>query len=81
MKRFSEVKPEDFLKTPKQRAIYINAAIEDDDQKMLKIALEDVAKAVGITDTTKEPTSSKEDFCNALNKKTAVLTLKHSKKF
>jgi DNA-binding phage protein len=33
MKRFSEVKPKDFLKTPKQRAIYINAAIEDGDQK------------------------------------------------
>jgi DNA-binding phage protein len=34
---------------------------------MLKIALEDVAKAVGITNTTKKPTS-KEDLCSTLNK-------------
>ena len=48
MKEFQKVKLDDYLDTPEKRAAYLEEAVAANDPDFLKVAIGDVAKAVGM---------------------------------
>ena len=60
---------QDFLKTPQQRAAYIEAAFEDGDPSLIADALGDVARALGMTALAKQTGLSREGLYKALSEK------------
>ena len=60
---------QDFLKTPEDRAAYIEAALEDGDVSFITHALGDVARAVGMSDVAKEAGITREGLYKALSDK------------
>ena len=60
---------QDFLKTPEDRAAYIEAALEDDDVAFITHALGDVARAIGMSDVAKEAGITREGLYKALSDK------------
>ena len=60
---------QDHLKTPKQRAAYLEAAFEDGDPALITNALGDVARAIGMGDVAKEAGITREGLYKALSKK------------
>ena len=57
------------LKTPEDRAAYIEAALEDGDVSLITHALGDVARAVGMSDVAKEAGVTREGLYKALSEK------------
>jgi probable addiction module antidote protein len=60
---------QDFLKTPEDRAAYIEAALEDGDVSLITHALGDVARAVGMSDVAREAGITREGLYKALSDK------------
>lgn len=60
---------QDHLKTPKQRAAYLEAAFEDGDPTLIANALGDVARAIGMADVAKETGVTREGLYKALSGK------------
>jgi probable addiction module antidote protein len=60
---------QDHLKTPKQRAAYLEAAFEDGDPALIANALGDVARAMGMADVAKETGVTREGLYKALSGK------------
>lgn len=60
---------QDHLKTPKQRAAYLEAAFEDGDPALITNALGDVARAIGMGDVAKEAGITREGLYKALSTK------------
>ena len=59
----------DYLKTPKQRAAYLEAAFEDGDPAAITLALRDVASAIGMSDVAKKAGVSRMGLYKALGEK------------
>src|SRR5687768_3842239 len=60
---------QDYLKTPEDRAAYIEAALEDGDVSFITHALGDVARGVGMSDVAKEAGITREGLYKALSEK------------
>ena len=60
---------QDFLKTPEDRAAYLEAALEDGDVSLITHALGDVARAVGMSDVAREAGITREGLYKALSEK------------
>lgn len=60
---------QDHLKTPKQRAAYLEAAFEDGDTTLISNALGDVARAIGMADMAREAGVTREGLYKALSDK------------
>ncbi len=60
---------QDHLKTPKQRASYLEAAFEDGDPTLIANALGDVARAMGMAEVAKETGVTREGLYKALSGK------------
>ena len=60
---------QDHLKTPKQRASYLDAAFEDGDPALIANALGDVARAMGMSEVAKETGVTREGLYKALSGK------------
>jgi len=60
---------QDHLKTPADRAAYIEAALEDGDVSLITHALGDVARAVGMSDVAREAGITREGLYKALSEK------------
>lgn len=60
---------QDHLKTPEDRATYLEAAFEDGDPHLITVALNDVARAVGMTDVAKSAGITREGLYKALSAK------------
>lgn len=60
---------QNYLKTPEQRAAYIEAALEENDPAFLAKALGDVARAQGMTQVAKEAGVTREALYRALSEK------------
>ena len=58
---------EDNLKTPEERAAYIDAAMEENDPEFLKIALGDVARAEGMSKVAKRANLGRENLYRAFS--------------
>ncbi|SHE22071.1 addiction module antidote protein [methanotrophic endosymbiont of Bathymodiolus puteoserpentis (Logatchev)] len=58
---------EEYLDTPEMVLEYINAAIEENDQDLLRIALGDVAKAQGMTEIAKKAHVSRQNLYKAFS--------------
>ena len=56
---------EDNLKTPEERAAYIDAAMEENDPEFLKIALGDVARAEGMSKVARKAKVGRENLYRA----------------
>ncbi|PRD42126.1 putative addiction module antidote protein [Phyllobacterium phragmitis] len=59
----------DHLKTPEERAAYLEAAFEDGDASLIANALGDVARSVGMTAVAKEAGVTREALYKALSEK------------
>ena len=59
-------KIEDSLKTPEDRAAYIEAAMEENDPEFMAIALGDVAKAEGMSKVARKAKVTRENLYRAL---------------
>jgi probable addiction module antidote protein len=57
---------QDHLRTPEQRAAYLEAAFEDGDPALITHALGDVARAVGMTAVAKDAGITREGLYKAL---------------
>jgi probable addiction module antidote protein len=57
---------QDHLKTPEDRAAYLEAAFEDGDPTFIIHALNDIARAIGMTDVTKAAGITREGLYKAL---------------
>jgi probable addiction module antidote protein len=57
------------LKDPKEAALYLNAAWEENDPALLLAALADVARAHGATRTAKKASMSRAGLYKSLSKK------------
>ena len=57
---------QNYLKTPEQRAAYLNAAIEDNDPYYLQVALGDLARAEGMSKVAEEAHLSRESLYRSL---------------
>ena len=57
------------LKSPEDRAAYLEAAFEDGDPSLITHALGDVARAVGMTNVAKEAGVTREALYRALSSK------------
>jgi probable addiction module antidote protein len=60
---------QDHLKTPGDRAAYLAAAFEEGDNAFIKQALNDIARAMGMTEVAKASGISREGLYKALGKK------------
>lgn len=60
---------QNYLKTPEERAAYIEAALEENDPAFLAKALGDVAKAQGMTQVAKDAGVTREALYRALSEK------------
>lgn len=60
---------QDHLRTPKQRAAYLEAAFENGDPTLITNALGDVARAMGMADVAKETGVTREGLYKALSGK------------
>lgn len=60
---------QDHLKTPEDRAAYLAAAFEEGDNAFIKQALNDIARAMGMTEVAKASGISREGLYKALGKK------------
>ena len=60
---------QDHLKTPEDRAAYIEAALEDGDVSLITHALGDLARAVGMSDVAREAGITREGLYKALSDK------------
>ena len=60
-----DLKIENTLKTPEERAAYIDAAIEENDPEFLAIALGDVAKAEGMSKVARKSKLGRENLYRA----------------
>ena len=58
---------EDALKTPEERAAYIEAAMEENDPAFLAIALGDVAKAEGMSKVARKANVGRENLYRAFS--------------
>ena len=58
---------QDHLKSPEDRAAYLEAAFEDGDPSVIANALGDVARAVGISSLSRETGISREGLRKALS--------------
>lgn len=58
---------QDHLKTPEDRAAYIEAALEEGDPKFIAVALGDVARAVGMTDVARQAGVTREALYRSLS--------------
>lgn len=56
---------EDSLKTPEDRAAYIEAAMEENDPEFMTIALGDVAKAEGMSKVARKAKVTRENLYRA----------------
>ena len=56
---------EDSLKTPEERATYIEAAMEENDPEFLTVALGDVARAEGMSKVAKRANLGRENLYRA----------------
>jgi probable addiction module antidote protein len=56
------------LKDPKEAALYLNAALEENDATLLLIALAQVAQAHGMTKTAKKVSMSRAGLYKSLSK-------------
>ncbi len=56
---------EDALKTPEERAAYIEAAIEENDPEFLSIAIGDVARAEGMSKVARKARVGRENLYRA----------------
>ena len=60
---------QDHLKTPEDRAAYLEAAFEEGDTVFITHALNDVARAIGMTDVAKAAGVTREGLYKALSAK------------
>ena len=60
---------QEFLKTPEDRAAYIEAALEDGDITFITHALGDVARSVGMSEVAKGAGITREGLYKALSEK------------
>jgi probable addiction module antidote protein len=60
---------QDHLKTPEDRAAYLAAAFEEGDNAFIRQALNDIARAMGMTEVAKASGISREGLYKALGKK------------
>ena len=60
---------QDYLKTPADRAAYLAAAFEEGDEVFIKHALNDIARAIGMTEVAKAAGISREGLYKALGRK------------
>lgn len=60
---------QDYLKTPEDRATYLEAAFEEGDPVFITHALNDVARAIGMTDVAKIAGITREGLYKALRDK------------
>ncbi|MBU1336605.1 MAG: addiction module antidote protein [Devosia sp.] len=60
---------QNFLRTPEDRAAYIEAALEDGDVSLITHALGDVARSVGMSDVAREAGITREGLYKALSDK------------
>lgn len=56
-----------FLKTPKQMAAYLEAALEDGDPRVIAAALGDIARAKGMAQIARETGLNRESLYDALS--------------
>ncbi len=60
--------PGDYLKTPKERIAYLNAAIEDGDERVLLMALRNVVNSMeGMTQLSRQTGLSRESLYRSLS--------------
>lgn len=57
------------LKNPEEAAAYINAAFEEGDEKLLLVALRDVAEAHGMSTVARKARVNRENLYRMLSKK------------
>ncbi len=57
------------LKDPAEAAAYINAAFEEGDEKLLLVALRDVAEAHGMTNVARKARVNRENLYRMLSRK------------
>lgn len=57
---------QDHLRSSEDRAAYLDAAFEDGDRTLIAHALNDVARAIGMTDVAKEAGITREGLYKAL---------------
>ncbi len=55
------------LKNPDEAAAYLNAALEDNDQKVFLLALRDIAEARGMTQLAQETLLNRENLYRMLS--------------
>lgn len=60
---------QDHLRTPEDRAAYLDAAFEDGDPALIANALGDIARAIGMSDIARESGISREGLYKALSEK------------
>ena len=60
---------QDHLKSPKERAAYLEAAFEDGDPSLITHALGEVARAIGMSTIAKEAGITREGLYKALSDK------------
>lgn len=60
---------QDHLKTPEDRAAYLEAAFEEGDPAFITLALNDIARAIGMTDVAKAAGITREGLYKALSDK------------
>ena len=60
---------DEVLQDPKEAALYLNAAWEENDPGLLLVALADVARAHGATRTAKKASMSRAGLYKSLSKK------------
>ena len=64
-----ETRPYDiqnYLKTPEDRAAYLEAAVEDGDASMIAEALGDIARAIGVSELSRQTGVSREAIYKSL---------------
>ncbi len=59
--------PAEYLDTPEAMALYLEAALEENDQGLIQSALGDIARAKGMTDIARDTGLSRESLYRALS--------------
>ena len=67
MAEFSEMVIEDYLRTPEQRAAFVNEAVAENDPAFLKIALGCVARAMGMSEVADKSGLKRENLYRAFS--------------
>ena len=57
------------LQDPEEAAAYLNAALEENDNKLFLVALRDVVKAAGMSKVAKQANLNRENLYKMLSKK------------